>query len=81
MRSQSMRLLPSLAHTAWNTAQHRCWVWSTKNASIMSKDFAHVHVARDPLNAVDGVQIALGPCLVEGEERRRFEGKHGKGRT
>jgi hypothetical protein len=44
------------------------------------KDFAHVHVARDPLNAVDGVQIALGPCLVEGEERRRFEGKHGKGR-
>jgi hypothetical protein len=29
------------------------------------KDFAHVHVARDPRNAVDGVQIALGPCLVD----------------
>ena len=24
MRSQSVRLLPSLAHTAWNTAQHSC---------------------------------------------------------
>jgi hypothetical protein len=43
------------------------------------KDFAHVGVARDPLNAVDGVQIALGPFLVKGQERGRFEGKHGKG--
>ena len=31
-------------------------------------------------NAVDGVQIALGALLVKGEERGRFEGKHGKGR-
>src|SRR5262249_40383798 len=41
---------------------------------------AHVRVARDPLNAVDGVQIALGPFLVKGQERGRFEGEHGKGR-
>jgi hypothetical protein len=32
------------------------------------KDFAHMRVARDPLNAVDGVQIALGSLLVKGEE-------------
>ncbi len=44
------------------------------------KDFAHMRVTRDPLNAVDGVQIAFGPFLVKGEERGRFEGKHGKGR-
>ena len=44
------------------------------------KDFAHVRVARDPRNTVDGVQIALGPLLVKGQERGRFEGKHGKGR-
>ena len=128
MRSQSMRLLPSLAHTAWNTAQpvavdlgqtrgtvHRLGgkiPRAIKSPQIVAikerhrfqrlaalpwpkdtlehrpehlggdrvKDFAHVRVARDPRNAVDGVQIALGPCLVEGEERRRFEGKHGKGR-
>src|SRR5215471_10514183 len=40
------------------------------------KDFAHIRVARDALNAVDGLQIALGPLLVKGEERGRFEGKH-----
>src|SRR5262245_17127511 len=33
------------------------------------KDFAHIRVARDALNAVDGLQIALGPLLVKGEER------------
>src|SRR5713101_4459211 len=44
------------------------------------KYLAHVGVARDPLNAVDGVQIALGPLLVKGEERGRFEGKHGERR-
>ena len=44
------------------------------------KDFAHVRVARDLLNAVDGVHIALGPLLVKSQERGRFEGKHGKGR-
>ena len=44
------------------------------------QDFAHMRVARDPLNAVDGMQIALGPLLVKGEERGRFEGKHGKRR-
>src|SRR6266568_3695949 len=44
------------------------------------KDFAHVRVARDLLNAVDGVQIALGPLLVKSQERGRFEGEHGKGR-
>jgi len=32
-------------------------------------DVAHMCVARDPLNAVDGVQIALGPFLVKGQER------------
>ena len=40
------------------------------------KDFAHVGVARDPLNPVDGVQIALDPLFVKGEERGRFQGKH-----
>ena len=40
------------------------------------KDLAHVSVARDPLNSVDGVQIALDPLLVKGQERGRFEGKH-----
>ena len=44
------------------------------------KDFAHMRVARDSLNAVDGVQITLGPFLVKSQERGRFEGKHGKGR-
>src|SRR5438309_11250910 len=44
------------------------------------KDFAYVRVARDSLNAVDGVQIALGALLVKGQERGRFEGKQGKGR-
>ena len=33
------------------------------------KYLAHVRVARDTLNAVDGVQIALGPLFVKGEER------------
>jgi hypothetical protein len=30
------------------------------------------------LDPVDSVQIALGPLLVKGEERGRFEGKHGR---
>src|SRR5215217_4969176 len=36
IRSHSLRLLPSFVHTAWNKAQPSCWVWSTKNASLMS---------------------------------------------
>ena len=36
------------------------------------KDGAHMHVARDAHNAVDGVQIALGALLVKGEERGRL---------
>jgi hypothetical protein len=32
------------------------------------KDFTHRRGARDALNAVDGLQIALGPLLVKGEE-------------
>jgi hypothetical protein len=43
------------------------------------KDFAHVRIARNPRNAVDGVQIALSALLIKGQERGRFEGKHGKG--
>ena len=43
------------------------------------KSLAHVGVARDTLDPVDGVQIALGPLLVKGEERGRFEGKHREG--
>src|SRR5262249_22957597 len=39
-----------------------------------------MRVARDALNTVDGVQIALSALLVKGQERGRFEGKHGKGR-
>jgi hypothetical protein len=44
------------------------------------KDFAPMRVARDALNAVDGVQMTLGPFLVKGQERGRFEGTHGTGR-
>ena len=39
------------------------------------KDGAHMRVAWDALNAVDGVQIALGALLVKGQERGCFEGK------
>src|SRR5712691_2709646 len=42
------------------------------------KDLAHLCVARDTLDPVDGVHMALGPLLVKGEERRRFEGTHGE---
>jgi hypothetical protein len=44
------------------------------------KDGAHVRVARDAVNAVERVQIALRALLVKGQERGRFEGKHGQGR-
>src|SRR6266705_576217 len=37
IRSQSMRLLPSFAQTAWNKAQPRCWAWSTQNASLLRR--------------------------------------------
>ena len=40
------------------------------------KYLAHMGVARDPLNPVDGVPIAFDPLLVKGEERGGFEGKH-----
>ena len=36
MRSHKWRLLPIFAHTARNKAQQSCWVWSTRNASIMT---------------------------------------------
>ena len=36
-------------------------------------------VARDTLDTVDRVQIALGPLLVKGKERGRFERKHSEG--
>jgi hypothetical protein len=42
-----------------------------------SQECAHLRVARDALDPVDGVPIARGPLLVKGEERRRFEGQHG----
>ena len=32
------------------------------------KDCAHLRVARDPLHAVDGVHMALGPLFVTGQE-------------
>ncbi len=54
--------------------------WHAVAEEMVLKDFAHVRVARDPFNAVDGVQIALGPLLVKSQERGRFEEKHGKGR-
>jgi len=44
------------------------------------KDLAHVRVTRDTLHPVDGMHIALGPFLVKGEERGRFEGKQGERR-
>jgi hypothetical protein len=43
------------------------------------QDLTHVRVARDTLDPVDGVPIALGPLLVKGQERGRFEGKHREG--
>ena len=36
LRSPSRRVRPSFAHTAWHTAPHRCWGWSTQHASILS---------------------------------------------
>src|SRR5439155_22697565 len=54
--------------------------WAEPFGGDWVKDFAHARVARDTLDPVDGVQIALGSLLVKGEERGRFEGKHGKGR-
>lgn len=38
-----------------------------------------MRVARDTLEPIDGVPIALCPLLVTGEERGRFEGKQGEG--
>ena len=43
------------------------------------QDLTPVRVARDTLDPVDGVPIALGPLLVKGEERGRCEGKQGEG--
>ena len=54
--------------------------WAEPLRGDRIKDLAHVRVARDTLNAVDGVQIALDPFFVKGEERGRFEGKHGERR-
>jgi hypothetical protein len=39
-----------------------------------------MRVARDPLHAVDRPPIALCSLFVKGEQRRRFEGKHGASR-
>lgn len=44
------------------------------------KSLAHVGVARDTLNPLDGVPIALSALLITRQERGRFERKHGKGR-
>jgi len=44
------------------------------------QDLTHVRVARDPFDTIDGFQIALGAFFVKGEERGRFEGKHGERR-
>ena len=44
------------------------------------KDGAPRRVARDPLHAVEGGHMALGPCLVTGSKRGRCEGKQGTGR-
>jgi hypothetical protein len=53
--------------------------WTEHLGGDWIKDGAHVRVTRDPLNAIDSVQIALSALLVKGQERGRFEGKHGKG--
>jgi hypothetical protein len=39
-----------------------------------------MRIARDPLNAIDGRQMPLCTLFVIGEQRRRFEGKHGNRR-
>src|SRR4029077_14532412 len=41
---------------------------------------AHLRIARNAPDAVDGAQIALCPVLINGEQRRRLEGKHGESR-
>ena len=52
--------------------------WAEPLGGDRIQDLAHVRVTRDTLDPIDGVQIALGPLFVKGEERRRFEGKHGE---
>jgi hypothetical protein len=44
------------------------------------KYLVHLCVARGTLNPRDGLQLALGPLLVIGQERGRCEGKHDKRR-
>jgi hypothetical protein len=43
------------------------------------QEVAQVRVARNPPHAVDGGHMALRALLVKGQERGRFEGKHGEG--
>src|SRR6266851_7874244 len=54
--------------------------WAEPLGGDRIKDLAHVRVTRNTLDPVDGVHIALGPLLVKGEERGRFERKHGERR-
>jgi hypothetical protein len=54
--------------------------WAEPLGGDLIKALVHVRVTRDMLEPVDGVQIALGPLLVKGEERGRFQGKHGERR-
>src|ERR687895_1957709 len=41
--------------------------------------FAHRRITRNPPDAVNALQVVLGPLLVKGEKRRRFEREHGQG--
>ena len=38
---------------------------------------AQMRIARDPLQAVDGVPMVLDPFLIKGKQGRRLEGHHG----
>ena len=54
--------------------------WAEPRGGERVKDGAQARVARDPRTAVDGVHMPRGPFLVKGQERGRWEGKHGPGR-
>ena len=44
--------------------------WAEPRGGDRVQDFAHVRIARDPLNAVDGVQIPRSPFLGKGRHER-----------
>ena len=54
------------------------WAWGLRGHRI--EYLPHLRVARNASDAVDRPSIALGPLLVKGKQRRRFERKHSERR-